>query len=154
MEDFLALSRLPILSSARVLLDSTNEQRILLRATLDHAKGPFVVGVTHLSHIDAAESLAQVEDVLTALAPLPRSILMGDMNARPSSEEIQTVTATHADVWNQAGLGDGFTAPADVPTSRIDYIFLDSSWPAAIEATVPETTASDHRPVVAVVPWP
>jgi len=50
--------------------------------------------------------------------------------------------------WEAGGEGDGFTFPAATPQRRIDYVFVtrgitvDRAW-------VPETEASDHRPVVA-----
>jgi endonuclease/exonuclease/phosphatase (EEP) superfamily protein YafD len=53
-----------------------------------------------------------------------------------------------ADAWTQDPAG-GLTYPADKPTKRIDYVFyrgLGDDVQAA--ASVPDTLASDHRPLV------
>ena len=83
-----------------------------------------------------------------------QAILMGDMNAEPDSPEMQTLSGVFTDAWEQGGTGAGNTIPVDSPSKRIDFILLGSAWPAATEAHVPTTTASDHLPVVATVPWP
>jgi endonuclease/exonuclease/phosphatase family metal-dependent hydrolase len=46
-----------------------------------------------------------VAEIVTALSPQPLAILMGDMNAEPDSPEIQELTATFADAWEQGGVG-------------------------------------------------
>ena len=57
-----------------------------------------------------------------------------------------------ADVWTTAGTDDGPTFPSTAPDRRIDWILTGADLPAAVCAWVPETEASDHRPVVAVLP--
>jgi endonuclease/exonuclease/phosphatase family metal-dependent hydrolase len=86
--------------------------------------------------------------MLAILGPLTRpTILMGDMNAGPSADEIAPLFAKLRDAW--AGQADpGYTIPADAPTNRIDYVFVAGPFRVA-SARVLDTTASDHRPVVA-----
>jgi len=50
------------------------------------------------------------------------------------------------DAW-PASAGPGLTDPADVPRKRIDYV-LTSNHFRVRNASVPNTLASDHRPVV------
>lgn len=146
------LSRFPILSASKLELTSVGEQRILLTAEILTDHGTLNVANTHLGL--GADRTDQASEIVAALAGREYVILMGDMNAEPSAPEMQTLVAAFADVWLQGGVGDGYTIPVDVPARRIDYILIGPDWPSAIEAHVPSTTASDHLPVVATVPWP
>ena len=63
---------------------------------------------------------------------------------------IQRMKEQFDDTWDLAGHGDGLSYPAGTPLKRIDYVWIpkDRSFiPVTIE--VPDTQASDHRPVVA-----
>jgi len=62
------------------------------------------------------------------------------------------LTELLADAWPEAGSGGGETIPSDVPVVRWDYILHGAGFEPATSATVPATTASDHRPVVADLP--
>jgi endonuclease/exonuclease/phosphatase (EEP) superfamily protein YafD len=76
-------------------------------------------------------------------------ILCGDFNDTPGSRTCQKLTQEFMDAWIAAGAGDGLTIPAEKPRKRIDYIWTSKE--SAIEALkvwVPESEASDHRPVV------
>jgi endonuclease/exonuclease/phosphatase family metal-dependent hydrolase len=76
-------------------------------------------------------------------------ILMGDLNARPDAAELQPLLAPFTDAWGIA-TGAGWTYPGAMPDRRIDYILLSDRF-RVIDAHVPATRASDHRPVVADV---
>jgi endonuclease/exonuclease/phosphatase family metal-dependent hydrolase len=76
-------------------------------------------------------------------------ILMGDLNARPDAPELQPLLARFTDAWSVAP-GAGWTYPGAMPDRRIDYILLSDHF-RVIDAHVPATRASDHRPVVADV---
>ena len=115
-------------------------------------QGTIPVAMTHLG-LTSAERVVQVDEILAELGTRTNIILMGDMNAQPDSQEMETLAGLLSDAW-EAGSGNGATIPVDAPTRRIDYIFLGSAWPTATQAHVPATTASDHLPVVAFVPWP
>jgi endonuclease/exonuclease/phosphatase family metal-dependent hydrolase len=62
--------------------------------------------------------------------------------------------ARFADAWALGGESDGLTFPADQPTARIDYVFVTEG--IRVDRSVvpggPDVqTASDHRPVIALV---
>ncbi|MBQ9371725.1 MAG: endonuclease/exonuclease/phosphatase family protein [Thermoguttaceae bacterium] len=71
-------------------------------------------------------------------------ILVGDLNAEPTSEEIQTLRKT----WTQVS-PEAPTFPAPEPTVQIDYVFVRNA--AKIDVVksevVPDRSTSDHRPV-------
>lgn len=145
------LSRFPILTSNKLELTSSGEQRILMIVDVLTEHGTIPVAVTHLG-LTSSERVVQVEEVLAAIGSRTNVVLMGDMNAQPDSAEMKALAGVLSDAW-EAGTGTGATIPVDAPTRRIDYIFLGSDWPAPTQAHVPVTTASDHLPVVAFVPW-
>ncbi len=146
------LARWPILSSTRVALTSAGEQRILAVVDLlGPGDLPWTAAVTHLGLTDA-ERTTQAGEVAAALRDRPRVVLFGDFNAEPGSTPHAVLTALLADAWTTGGSGDGPTFPTADPTRRIDWILTGADLPPAVCAWVPATEASDHRPVVAVLP--
>jgi endonuclease/exonuclease/phosphatase family metal-dependent hydrolase len=97
---------------------------------------------THLDYRpDPAVRVTQVADMLRIMAPGPK-LLLGDFNATPDAPEL-------APLWQElTAVPTGFTFPADLPAKRIDYVTM-SAGITARSASVPETLASDHRPVLA-----
>ncbi|MFI9467079.1 endonuclease/exonuclease/phosphatase family protein [Streptomyces sp. NPDC052492] len=107
---------------------------------------PTHVYTTHLDYrADPSIRAAQVDDMLEVLAADrgPR-ILVGDFNADASAPELAPLWHTLRDAAPDAGP----TYPAIEPEKRIDLITV-SHGVAVTGARVPETDASDHRPVVA-----
>ncbi|MFL6123893.1 endonuclease/exonuclease/phosphatase family protein, partial [Actinophytocola sp.] len=100
------------------------------------------VYATHLDYRpDSAVRAAQVADMLRIMSRGP-TLLLGDFNAQPDAPEL-------APLWDRlTAAPTGLTYPADVPAQRIDYVTF-SRGIRARTATVPETLASDHRPVLA-----
>lgn len=92
----------------------------------------------------------QVADMLQIMAEDgERQILLGDFNARPDAAELAPLWEHVGDAWLLAnGADDGLTYPATAPDRRIDYITVSPAVEVGL-VTVPETLASDHRPVVA-----
>jgi endonuclease/exonuclease/phosphatase family metal-dependent hydrolase len=99
---------------------------------------------------------------LVALFPgtLPE-IVAGDMNAVPGAAAISTVVdAGFVDAWAVvARTGEsGFTAPANAPRHRIDYVLVRGG--TVVEAAVIDDLGpamsglSDHRPVLAGIDLP
>jgi endonuclease/exonuclease/phosphatase family metal-dependent hydrolase len=74
------------------------------------------------------------------------TLLFGDLNAPPDAPEIQPLLQRLHDAW-PVSAGPGLTDPADEPRKRIDYVLASSHFRVR-SASVPETLASDHRPVV------
>jgi endonuclease/exonuclease/phosphatase family metal-dependent hydrolase len=93
----------------------------------------------------------QVADMLEVIGDDPGpAVLMGDLNAPPGAPELGPLFEVFDDAWQLAGDGDGFTFPAPDADARIDYV-LTSPDLDVTAASVIETDASDHRPVVADV---
>ena len=71
-------------------------------------------------------------------------ILVGDLNATPDSEEIQTLKAN----WFLAS-PDAPTFPSPAPTVQIDYVFVRNAKKVDVldARVVEDPSTSDHRPV-------
>lgn len=93
---------------------------------------------------------AQVRDIFAVVggSTPAATILTGDFNAKPDAPEMTPLNQVWTDAWQVAGIGDGCSYPADTPVKRIDRILLSPDL-AVDNITVPDTRASDHRPVVA-----
>ena len=70
------------------------------------------------------------------------------MNSEPSSEPVKTlVEGGWQDLFASCGTGQPFSFPANKPEKRIDYL-LGRSNMKCVRAEIPDTQASDHRPVL------
>lgn len=110
------------------------------------------VYATHLDYrADPSVREMQVADTLRILAEdgaEAQQVLVGDFNAPPTAPELAPLWQRMTDAWAAAGSGAGHTYPATDPTRRIDYVTTSPG--IRVEAVrVPDTTASDHLPVVA-----
>lgn len=142
------LSRFPIVSSEKVELTSGGEQRILVVAEITLPDGrPLAFANTHMG-LDSVERATQATEIVDVLAERPLALLMGDFNADTDEPAYATFEASMLDVFSAAGDGPGETFPATAPDRRIDYIMQSLDWLPPVRAWVPETTASDHRPIV------
>jgi endonuclease/exonuclease/phosphatase family metal-dependent hydrolase len=142
------LSRFPIVSRKNVLLPRTAnvEQRALLRAGIDLGNRQVNAYVTHLEARDAGQRALQAGAVAAAIATDSGSrLLCADLNAEPTRPEVMALVAVLKDAWS-AGTGTGFTFPANTPRRRIDVV-LHAADLVAVEAFVPKSDASDHRPL-------
>jgi endonuclease/exonuclease/phosphatase family metal-dependent hydrolase len=147
----LVMSKYPIVDCRNTLLPLRpgSEQRGLLEAALDVGGTPLRFADTHLSTIDDGERVEQANAVVALLKDAPEAtLLVGDMNAVPTSAEMRTLTTHWADTWSEEGFGFGFTSPVPVPITRIDYQ-LHSAQLVPTAASVPVSFASDHFPVAA-----
>jgi len=114
---------------------------------------PLLVIATHLHHVadEPEPRLEQIPVLLEFWGGQERTILMGDLNAEPDWPEMQLMRqAGLVDSWAEAGEGPGLTWPSDDPFQRIDYIWLSPDL-QALTAKVIDSTASDHRAVVAEI---
>jgi endonuclease/exonuclease/phosphatase family metal-dependent hydrolase len=150
------LTRYPVLEhgSGRLPLAGTLLQRGYLWARIDAgAPRPILFIDTHLHHIESehAPRLAQIPVILDFWNGEPSTIFVGDLNSRPDFPEIKLIAdAGFVDSWAQAGQGDGYTFSSDAPYERIDWIWHTPDL-VALDIQVPLTTASDHRPLWAVL---
>jgi endonuclease/exonuclease/phosphatase family metal-dependent hydrolase len=145
------LSRYPIKDFTNTLLPlyPTGEQRGLAVATVKVRGAELRFANTHLTHNNAQERLEQAQKVVSLLGGSTEpTFLVGDLNARPDTPEIKTLTELLSDTWPAVGTGPGYTSPAVKPTARIDYL-LHSAQLRPVKASVPVSPASDHLPVVA-----
>lgn len=111
------------------------------------------VGLYEMQLPEARELVDEFVPLLEAAQPRAAAVVVvGDFNSVPTSAAVRYVVAegNFTDTWAQCGVGDGFTFDAAKPYERIDYIFRrPQSALACKEIFVPDTQASDHRPVVA-----
>ena len=120
----------------------------LLEATIDIRGTAVRVFNTHLDYrADPAVRVQQVKEILKYVgdSPLP-TILFGDLNATPDAAELRPLLERLRDSWPTAS-GEGLTYPADAARKRIDYVLTSRHFEVR-GAEVPNTLASDHRPVV------
>ncbi|MGN0847426.1 MAG: endonuclease/exonuclease/phosphatase family protein [Kiritimatiellia bacterium] len=138
------LSRVPPLKVRRAQLPrlGQTEQRVLLVAEFPE----FSVGVTHLS-LDAGERIASVDVIREFASPEKPLFLAGDWNSPPRGDFFQKIRGAFAVLS-----GYDKTFPAPEPNVCIDYIAVSRRHRARYEhvshEVLPETVASDHRPVV------
>jgi endonuclease/exonuclease/phosphatase family metal-dependent hydrolase len=151
------LTRFPILSANNLHYRKVNEteQRGLLQTVVEVHGRKVVVFDTHLDHRrpdDARWSnLAEVEEAMNGI-PTEPVVVCGDFNSPPQGRVYERLGRTFSDAWTVAGKSDGFTIPAEKPNRRIDYIWLrKDSGLVPGKVWVPESEASDHRPVVAEI---
>ncbi len=153
------LSRFPIREATNTFYRKVNEteQRGLLQVILAGHGRELAFLATHIDHRreDAARwsNVGEIETLVKQLGQRPL-ILCGDFNDVPSSRICRRLSESFDDSWARVGQGEGFTIPAEQPNRRIDYIWI-SRTPSLtpMKAWVPESEASDHRPVVAELRW-
>lgn len=106
---------------------------------------PLHVYVTHLDYRgDPSVRVAQVADTRRIMAgDHARKVLLGDFNAEPDAPEL-------APLWRELRDAEpgAPTFPAQDPVKRIDYVAVSAGVTVRASA-VPDTLASDHRPIVA-----
>jgi endonuclease/exonuclease/phosphatase family metal-dependent hydrolase len=142
------LSKYPIVAEQRYLLSSAEQQRSCLETTIDLGQQTVTFFSVHLG-LNSEERERQLDEVLayTARAPTPK-VLVGDFNANPDSHEIERVLEQFTSTFAAAGMGTGYTSPADAPRETIDYVFVSPDL-QVLSAEVISSLASDHLPVVA-----
>jgi len=108
---------------------------------------------THFQHNVPEDRVAEAKAINHLFAGKGndlRTILAGDMNAVPDAEPVTELLKKWTNAIDEATTP---TAPATKPRSRIDYVFYrNASQFRLVESKViPESVASDHRPVLAVL---
>lgn len=153
------LTRFPVAQATNTHYRKVNEteQRGLLQATLLVRGRELVLLATHLDHRrdDAARwsNVGEIEALVKPQGERP-VLLCGDFNDVPSSRVCRRLSELFDDTWLRVGRGEGFTIPAGKPNRRIDYIWFSKTGALVpVRIWVPESEASDHRPVVAEFRW-
>lgn len=150
------LSKLPVERHANHPLPFTpgQEPRRVLEAVVEWpgAGGTVSFLATHLNHVrgpkDRLTAIPVIEKIAEAGAR--PAVLAGDLNATPDTEEMMRLTRLFAFADLGAPL---FTTPVRNPERQIDYIayYPRARWQTAGVRVLPEDTASDHRPLFAVL---
>jgi len=147
------LSRFPIDTSGSIALPQVmkGEARILSFIGLRlPGTGPVIFANTHLDaqHADS-NRVVQVKRIIDELDKKNEPVIIaGDFNSEAGKETIQLLDHSF-----RRSCIDGcpFTIPQVNPNKTIDYIATrNTGWPVVEHAVIPETYASDHRPVIAV----
>ncbi len=151
------LSRYPIVATEQTPLPrlGTRIPRGVTAAQINLGNGEELLFMTTHLHHRADDltlvHLAQLDTIITQWDDRPRTLLVGDMNARPGWVEMDKVLEVgFEDSWANAGIGDGFTSNAANPKHRIDWIFHTSDLVAS-DAEVIHSQASDHFPVAVTI---
>lgn len=150
------LSRYPLEQIDNLEIPTLGEPRRVLVAKVN-APVPYYVLATHFTHQPKAENI-RVECVRVIKEYLEKHpqyrpvILMGDLNARPDSDSIQSLRAAGFRIFNDV-MPDALSFPAHKPVIMLDYI---AAYPADCVklksfCVVNEPVASDHRPVMVKV---
>jgi endonuclease/exonuclease/phosphatase family metal-dependent hydrolase len=154
------LSRWPIDSATTVPLKVeppqersglSHEPRVGLHAVVRAPSGALHVVNTHIDaggpgtyrRQEVIGLLARIRNTIPQGVPL---VFGGDLNSRPTTDEIAAVSLALTDGFATCGEGAGETFPAHQPDRRIDYVFFRQA--RCLHARVLESDASDHRPLL------
>jgi endonuclease/exonuclease/phosphatase family metal-dependent hydrolase len=144
----LILTKGKVIETHSVPLPGTGEPRTLLEATIQTKDGTFSFFVTHTTawgKLNSATRKTQMECVAANMAASRYpSILVGDMNAEPDSDEVKTFLG-------ESGMrlaATDFAPTHKLMNERIDHVYLTPEWQVG-SLVVEDTGPSDHRPVVA-----
>lgn len=147
------LSKFPIKDAAKVDLPQVvkAEARVLSYATIMLPnKTQLIFANTHLDATRPdSNRVVQMKSILSALSSKKEAvILVGDLNCEAKAEPIVLLDQQYK---RSCTASCAHTIPQDFPKKTIDYIALkNANWNVSGYYVIPETYASDHRPVVSV----
>ncbi len=125
-----------------------DEERVLASAEITVNGQTVHIYNTHLSFEDSQTRLQQIQAVNTVLVQNTPFILTGDFNAE-SFEEFSNLSGVNAanteETPYQTYIGDD-----DTVFRSIDNIFVSDNFEMK-EVTLGDTSASDHKPLIAVI---
>lgn len=135
-------------------------QRGLAVADVEVDGQRWAVASMHLG-LRADERQRHADEVMAALSGYDVPVVVaGDVNERPGEPAWTLLAEQYHDSWTAAGgdeAGRGSTYRSDAPYERIDAVFADKAVTvtSCVVPDLPEVaTASDHRPVLAVLSLP
>ncbi|MBM7553197.1 endonuclease/exonuclease/phosphatase family protein [Thalassobacillus pellis] len=140
------LSEYPFLDGFNHLLPKIGdtEQRGLFEAVINVKGTQLHLYNTHLA-LTPEERKIQIREIVDiAGGAQGPQIIMGDLNALPSSEAMKPLYSHYSDAFE--GHEDAYTYSATNPTKRINYIFTSNDLETK-QAQVINTLASDHLPI-------
>jgi endonuclease/exonuclease/phosphatase family metal-dependent hydrolase len=158
----LLLSRFPLTNTARYLM--TYDRTIALGQIVVNGRN-ITVATTHLDPDSGTKRLAQAKEMTAWFKNYSQNrIVVGDMNAQPTSTEMTYVKGTgFRDAWADAKSGGYAESAADNPygytrNSRIDQLYTSTGVsnikPVRVEVVDTRDSngvmPSDHRPLVTI----
>jgi endonuclease/exonuclease/phosphatase family metal-dependent hydrolase len=152
------LSRYPIVSSETAPLppDSLLLRRGYTVAEIDVGSDTLRLIDTHLHQIgeDGEIRQEQVPSLIEAWGGAPRTVIMGDFNATPDSPEMRMLAeAGLVDISAVIGPTPRHTFYSADPDQQIDYIWSSDDL-VPEDFVIPQSTASDHLPLVTTIILP
>lgn len=147
------LSKFPILSSSKVDLPQVmkGEERVMANIMVSLPNKNKVIFAN--THLDAqrpdSNRVVQMKSILKELdGRSEATLLVGDLNCEAGKEPI---TLLDKNFTRSCLLNCAATIPEIKPVKTIDYIALkNAKWEVKEHKVIPETYASDHRPVIVV----
>ena len=152
------LTRFPVAEfrSGSLPPDSLLLRRGYILAEIRTGAGNLRLIATHLHHIEDEGPIReqQVPVLINAWGGAPRTVLMGDFNATPADPEIQALyQAGLLDVSAEIGPLPSYTYYSTHPEKQLDYIWASPDLRFS-DFEIPQTTASDHLPLVTTIVIP
>jgi len=148
------LSKYPIRQSRSIVLPRGEaEPRWALEVVVqpEGSRTPVSFICLHLDWLDERVRTGQVEALQKALANTTRPVILaGDFNCRRTGKPLEMLRAGGWNVLEKTDPKETF--PADKPEAEIDFVVIRGFDPAKTHSeVVAESTASDHRPVLATI---
>jgi endonuclease/exonuclease/phosphatase family metal-dependent hydrolase len=137
------LSRYPIENPRTFYMVSAGEQTATIVAEIIANGKTYHVIVTHLGNDGP---LPQVLDVLSQVDRQSNTVLLGDFNLKPATDQYRQVTSVLDDAWVRAGSPKPIGAEWDA-NQRIDYVFVTAPVDVAAAQYVLAPT-SDHPALI------
>jgi endonuclease/exonuclease/phosphatase family metal-dependent hydrolase len=150
------LSRYPIKEWRNVALppNDLTLRRGFLWARVDMGDGDELLFIaTHLHDPESGSAIRQQQspEIVKFWNRQPRTIIVGDLNAKPDAPEIAILRdAGLRDAFAALGTGKGLTWHSLKPNQRIDYIWYSPDLTVR-DLAMPQSTASDHLGVAVTV---
>ena len=148
------LSKFSFLGSRNVGLTGSpgKEPRAALEITMVISSGDTISFIgTHLDHTGPTDRIVQINEIVSSFSTNRHpTILAGDLNARPESQEIDLLSKH----WTAAyGEEPALTFPCTGPRVKIDYIMFApaSRWRVLESRVIDAPVASDHCPYLVVL---